>query len=75
MAEVEQPRGEREDRRADLAVLARADAQHLAHHVARILHAAQQMHGVVDVEVDHGYIVFAPRTGSKTAYRDVVAQM
>jgi hypothetical protein len=29
----------------------------------------------VNVEVDHGYIVFAPRTPSKMAYSDVVAQM
>jgi hypothetical protein len=33
------------------------------------------MHGVVDVEVDHGYIVFAPCVGSKIAYSEVVAQM
>ena len=58
-----------------LPVLARANPEHLAHDVARGLHAAQQPHGVVDVEVDHGYIVFAPRTGSKTAYNEVVAQM
>lgn len=42
---------------------------------ARGLHAAQRMHGLVKVEADHGYIVFAPRSGSRTAYREVVAQM
>ncbi len=51
------------------------DLHHPRHNVAGSLHSAQQPHREVDVKVDHGYIVFAPLTASKTAYSEVVAQM
>ena len=44
----------------------RADPRHLLHDVPRRLHAGEQVHREVDVQVEHRYIVLAPLTVARS---------